>query len=172
MRALAHPTRLRMMHLLRMGPASASELARQLGIRYGSARFHLGVLSRAGFAVAAGESYKRGGRELLFTAPKVWVDWDPDVPADLRSATVRSFVRELESLLDAAAPQWHREEEESPVLATVPLRLGPGRARQALSIMEDALVRIEQLQEDGPDAVAHTAAVLFFRNAEGRPDGG
>ncbi len=63
MRALAHPTRVRMMHLLRAEPLSASELARRLGIRFGSAQYHLRSLERAGIALRVGERSRRGGTE-------------------------------------------------------------------------------------------------------------
>ena len=69
MRALAHPTRVRMLHLLRAEPLSASELARRLGIRFGSAQYHLRSLERAGIALRVGERSRRGGTESCSRCP-------------------------------------------------------------------------------------------------------
>ncbi len=95
MRALAHPTRLRMLELLRQEPLSASELARRLEIRFGSARFHLQQLVRGGLAHPAGDRRVQGGLELLFSAPEdLWVDIDPADPATT-SAMHRALIVEL-----------------------------------------------------------------------------
>ncbi len=102
MRALAHPTRLRMVELLRQEPLSASELARRLEIRFGSARFHLQQLVRGGMAHPAGERRVRGGVELLFSSPDdVWIDSDPDDPATT-AAMHRALTVELGRRLRAA----------------------------------------------------------------------
>jgi DNA-binding transcriptional ArsR family regulator len=161
MKALAHPARLQMMHMLRSEPASASELARRLGIRYGAARFHLGLLARAGIAVPAGERVKRGGREMLFRVPKVWVQWDPDTPLELRSGVVRAYVGEIGRLLDASAAQWRREEEEHHILAAPRLRLTPEGARAAQAVLEEALERVERLDDEHGSPYA--VGLQFFR---------
>src|ERR687897_2038793 len=91
MRALAHPTRVRMLHLLRAEALSASELARRLGIRFGSAQYHLRSLERAGIALRVGERSRRGGTEILFEVPHgLWVDVEPDAPPGMRQAMNRA----------------------------------------------------------------------------------
>jgi DNA-binding transcriptional ArsR family regulator len=47
-RAAAHPLRLRLLELLREGPATASQLARRLGETSGATSYHLRVLGKAG----------------------------------------------------------------------------------------------------------------------------
>lgn len=60
-RALAHPLRLRMLELLREGPATATTLARELGESTGATSYHLRALERGGFIE---EDTERGtGRE-------------------------------------------------------------------------------------------------------------
>jgi DNA-binding transcriptional ArsR family regulator len=50
LRALAHPLRLQLLHLLHAdGPATASQLAHRLGESSGSTSYHLRALHRAGF---------------------------------------------------------------------------------------------------------------------------
>src|SRR3954451_3150177 len=47
-RAAAHPLRLRLLELLREGPATASQLARRLGENSGATSYHLRVLAKHG----------------------------------------------------------------------------------------------------------------------------
>ena len=96
MRALAHPTRVRMMHLLRSEALSASALARRLGIRFGSAHYHLRSLEQAGIALRVGERTRRGGTEILFEVPRdISVDEGPDTPVGTRQAMSRAYVADV-----------------------------------------------------------------------------
>ena len=74
MRALAHPTRVRMLHLLRTETLSASELGRRLRIRFGSAQYHLRTLERAGIArrVESGTSAAASRCCSKFRTPSGW----------------------------------------------------------------------------------------------------
>ena len=49
---LAQPLRLRMFELLRRGPATASQLAKRLGVTSGTTSYHLRILERAGAIVS------------------------------------------------------------------------------------------------------------------------
>jgi DNA-binding transcriptional ArsR family regulator len=122
MRALAHPTRVRMLHLLRAEALSASELARRLGIRFGSAQYHLRSLERAGIALRVGERIRRGGTEILFEVPHgLWVDVEPDAPLGMRQAMNRAYVAELLRRMDAAATERHEVDQD--VLSTREIEL-------------------------------------------------
>lgn len=56
LKALAHPDRLRMLALLRVdGPATASGLARRLGLNSGATSYHLRQLAKHGFIEEAGD---------------------------------------------------------------------------------------------------------------------
>jgi DNA-binding transcriptional ArsR family regulator len=59
-RAAAHPLRLRLLEVLREGPATASRLARRLGESSGATSYHLRVLAKHGLIE---EDERRGGRE-------------------------------------------------------------------------------------------------------------
>jgi DNA-binding transcriptional ArsR family regulator len=66
LRALAHPLRLQLLHLLRLeGPSNASQLARRLGESSGSTSYHLRALHRVGMIV---EAERRNGRERWWDA--------------------------------------------------------------------------------------------------------
>lgn len=66
LRALGHPTRLRMLTLMWSGPMSAAMLAAELGISHGLASQHLRALDRAGLVELTEVRPKRGGRERLY----------------------------------------------------------------------------------------------------------
>lgn len=67
LKALAHPERLRMLGLLRTeGPATASGLARRLGLNSGATSYHLRQLARHGFIEPAQELDR--GRERWWRA--------------------------------------------------------------------------------------------------------
>src|SRR3954449_2802661 len=56
LRALSHPTRLKMLMLLRLeGPATATQLAQQLKLNTGATSYHLRQLAEHGFIEEDGE---------------------------------------------------------------------------------------------------------------------
>jgi DNA-binding transcriptional ArsR family regulator len=70
LRALGHPTRLRMLSMMWSGPMSAAALAAELGISHGLASQHLRTLDRAGLVELNEVRAKRGGREKLYRTVK------------------------------------------------------------------------------------------------------
>jgi DNA-binding transcriptional ArsR family regulator len=165
MRAVAHPTRIRMLELLRQEPMSASELARRLEIRFGSARFHLQQLVRGGLVRPAGERRVRGGLELLFSAPEdVWVDIDP-AEAGTTAAMHRAFVVELGRRLQAAAADQQPGDSSVDIISLRQVRLTPKDRVEAERIAEGALVRIRALDavSEDDDAEPVTLGLFLFR---------
>jgi DNA-binding transcriptional ArsR family regulator len=158
-RALAHPVRLRILRLLREQPRSASSLARELGVLPGSARFHIGVLARAGIARRAGERRIRGGVEVLYTAPDA-VELDDDVEPAVRRATDRAYLDELVRLVALG-------DTETGAAADFGLavhRLRPGDVGTAQGIMREASRRIGALDEPAdPSAQPHLMASQLVR---------
>jgi DNA-binding transcriptional ArsR family regulator len=175
MRALAHPTRVRMMHLLRAEPLSASELARRLDIRFGSAQYHLRSLERAGIALKVGERSRRGGTEVLFEVPhELRVDEGPDTPLGVRNAMDRAYVAEVVRRMDAASLE--RLDTDLDVRATREIELGPDGLAAATEALNTFLHRLDELALGEPtaDSMTFTAATLFFRvprSASPEPEG-
>ena len=164
MLALAHATWVRMMHLLREEPLSASELARRLGIRFGSAQYHLHSLERAGIALQVGERTRRGGTEILFEVPHdLWVDEGPDTPVGTRQAMSRAYVTEILRRMDAASLE--RFDTRRDVRATREVELDPDGIVAATEALHAFLHRLDELALDRPteDSMTFTAATLFFR---------
>jgi DNA-binding transcriptional ArsR family regulator len=164
MRALAHPTRVRMLHLLRAEALSASELARRLGIRFGSAQYHLRSLERAGIALRVGERSRRGGTEILFEVPHgLWVDVEPDAPLGIRQAMNRAYVAELLRRMDEGSTD--RRDTDQDVLSTRELELTPEGVDAATEAVHMFLHRLDELALPKPseDSRTFTVATLFFR---------
>ena len=164
MRALAHPTRVRMMHLLRTEPLSASELARRLEIRFGSAQYHVRSLERAGIALRVGERTRRGGTEVLFEVPHdIWVDEGPDTPVGTRQAMNRAYITEILRRMDAAALEWSTTDRD--VRAIREVELDPAGVAAATEALHAFLHRLDELALERPteDSMTFTAATLFFR---------
>jgi DNA-binding transcriptional ArsR family regulator len=164
MRALAHPTRVRMMHLLRAEPLSASELARRLDIRFGSAHYHLRSLERAGIARRVGERTRRGGTEVLFEVPHdLWVDEGPDTPVGTRQAMNRAYVAEILRRMDAASSEVLATDLD--VRSTRAVELDPEGVAAATESLHAFLHRLDELALERPtdDSMTFTAANLFFR---------
>ena len=169
MRALAHPTRVRMLHLLRAEALSASELARRLGIRVGSAQYHLRSLERAGIALRVGERSRRGGTEILFEVPHgLWVDVEPDAPPGMRQAMNRAYVAELLRRMDAAASERHDVDHD--VLSTREIELDAAGIDAAGEAVHALLHRLDELALPGPaeGTTAFTIATLFLQMPEDR----
>jgi DNA-binding transcriptional ArsR family regulator len=172
MRALAHPTRLQMVELLRRSAASASELARALGIRYGSAQYHLGVLARAGIALRVEERTKRGGTEILYATPHGFhVALDPKVPPRTWRTMYRAHVADLARRLEAAAEDRRPEDAEVDRTAVSDIRLAMRDIPAAVAAVDELVFRLRALsRHDGAsDSVPFTLALNFFRKPE--PDG-
>jgi DNA-binding transcriptional ArsR family regulator len=163
MRALAHPTRVRMLHLLRAEPLSASELARRLGIRFGSAQYHLRTLERAGIALRVGERSRRGGTEILFEVPHgLWVDVEPDAPPGVRHAMNRAYVAELLRRMDEAATERHDVDRD--VLSTREIELDADGVDAAYQGVHEFLHHLDELALARPieGSTTFTVAILFL----------
>lgn len=119
MRALAHPTRLRLLAELRMrGPQSVGVLSAVVGEAVGSVSYHLSKLAEHGFVQEAPEC-ARSRRERWWRAAHARTTWEPLEVLDdperraasdlLRRAVLQRYVERVQAYLDAEAtfePQW------------------------------------------------------------------
>jgi DNA-binding transcriptional ArsR family regulator len=144
--------------MLATEPLSASELARRLGIRVGSAQFHLRTLVRAGIAVPAGERMRRGGRELLYRVPAGQeIEVTPGAPAGLRGQVNAVYVAELQRLLDASlqVPPGAPDQTRTTIRE---ISLTPETMPAALAAIHELLAKLRAL--DNQDAKGATPNVL------------
>jgi DNA-binding transcriptional ArsR family regulator len=85
-RALAHPLRIRMLELLRMGPSTATMLAREAGESSGATSYHLRELAKAGFVEEDPERGNARDRWWKRTTPLFVVSSDPADDAEYEAA--------------------------------------------------------------------------------------
>ncbi|MEU5790096.1 helix-turn-helix domain-containing protein [Micromonospora purpureochromogenes] len=121
MRALAHPTRLRLLGELRVrGPQSVGMLSELVDEAVGSVSYHLGKLAEHGFIREAPE-HARNRRERWWRAAHDRTNWEPvEVLHDperklasdlLRRAAFQRYVERFQAYLDSEAtldPEWVR----------------------------------------------------------------
>jgi DNA-binding transcriptional ArsR family regulator len=167
LRALAHPTRLKLVGLLRLrGPLTATQAARELGETPQRCTFHLGQLAKYGLVEEAGGGR---GRERPWQATAFFTSW-PNVMTEQEAATAGQ-------LLEAVVVEQHfqdvmgwierkdqepREWQEAAQLNDVALYLTAGEleemGRAIWSLFEPFLVRAER-PESRPDG-ARTVTIL------------
>jgi predicted ArsR family transcriptional regulator len=172
LRALSHPTRLRMLMLLRLeGPATATGLAERLGLNTGATSYHLRQLAEHGFTeedTERGDARDRWWR-ATHESTRAGLSFDSADEAESAEAYLRSVaLMYTESLMQAVAERrylptaWQRATTTS----DWNLRLSPARAEQ----LTDALAAlIEQWGEEPDDAAGDTATFVVNLNAFPRP---
>ncbi|MCX5198439.1 helix-turn-helix domain-containing protein [Streptomyces sp. NBC_00249] len=147
LRGLAHPLRMRLLAALRHdGPATASQLAEQLGESSGATSYHLRQLAAHGFVEDAPEHGK--GRERWWRAAHDGTQFDESLMYDGDPATrgaadtflheIATFHTQEVSTWLGDAHNWPREWRRSSELSDFTLRL---TADQAFELMR----RVDEL---------------------------
>ncbi|NLE22794.1 MAG: helix-turn-helix transcriptional regulator [Actinobacteria bacterium] len=137
LRALAHPTRLKLVGLLRMrGPMTATQAARELGETPQRCTFHLGQLAKYGLVEEAGGGR---GRERPWRATASSTSW-PNVMRGQEAAAASQ-------LLEGVVAEQHFEE----LMAWVDHKLEEPEEWQQAAQLNDALVYLtaDELAELG-----------------------
>lgn len=89
LRALAHPTRMSIIEILGMGPATATRCAELTGESVASCSYHLGMLAKYGFVGPADGGDGREKPWLLLERSQSWNNADnPDVESQLAAETL------------------------------------------------------------------------------------
>lgn len=152
LRALSHPTRLKMLMLLRLeGPATATQLAQQLKLNTGATSYHLRQLAEHGFIV---EDLERGdARDRWWKAAheSTYAGFDSrtsEEDAESAEAYLHTVVlMYTETLMQYADERRYLPSpwQKASTTSDWHLRLTPGRAEELV----DALVKvIDQWSED------------------------
>jgi len=172
LRALSHPTRLKMLMLLRLeGPATATQLAQQLKLNTGATSYHLRQLAEHGFIV---EDSERGDAR-----DRWWKAAHQSTVAGLDSRTSDEDAESAEAYLHTVALMYTetllqyaderrylpRPWQKASTTSDWHLRLTPEGAEQLV----DALAKlIEEWHEAGEDE-AGTGDFVVNLNAFPRP---
>jgi predicted ArsR family transcriptional regulator len=166
LRALSHPTRLRMLGLLRReGPATATTLAARVGVNTGAASYHLRQLANHGFIE---EDVERGtGRDRWWRAvhqsTRIETEDVPTEQRDVFDAYLQTVAVTHAQTLQAAMEEKSVLPEEWRNASTVSdyhARLTPAGARRLLERLDDLLSEVAA--EDSDQAADVTVQLHVF----------
>jgi DNA-binding transcriptional ArsR family regulator len=172
LRALSHPTRLKMLMLLRLeGAQTATQLARRLALNTGATSYHLRRLAEHGFIE---EDAGRGdARDRWWRAAHQSTRADLDVRrTDEEAESSEAYLHTValmytETLLQYAGEHRYLPEpwRKASTTSDWHLRLTPQRAEQLV----DALVEVIDRWSDDEDADDDPAAASFVVNLNAFP---
>ena len=159
LRALAHPTRLKMLGMLRIdGPATATSLATRLGINTGQTSYHLRQLAQHGFVVDDDE--RGNGRERWWKAAhQATITGEAPVrPEDQEAldAYMQTVAVIYTQQLQAAVEEMSllpRRWREASTLSDYHVRVTAEHAEALTTKMHDIFMELHEDADDDPDAV-------------------
>jgi len=146
LRALAHPTRLRMLGLMRReGPATATSLATRLDLNTGATSYHLRQLAKHGFVVEdsergnARERWWRAAHQATHTSAETYADQGAQDTLDayLQAVTVL-YTQRLQRAVEERA-LLPREWRRASTYSDWGLLVTPARARALLEALTEAI---------------------------------
>jgi predicted ArsR family transcriptional regulator len=170
LKALTHPTRLRMLGMLRIdGPATATTLAARLGINTGATSYHLRQLAQHGFVVD--DESQGNGRDRWWkaahrsTMTEVAGAEDPDV-RETTEAYLQSVAVVMTELLQRAIeelPLVPKEWGEASTFSDWVVKLTPRRAKALVEALATALSDVEAAEgeETAEDFVIQLSAFPY-----------
>jgi len=159
LRALAHPTRLKMLGMLRVdGPATATTLATRLGINTGQTSYHLRQLAQHGFVVDDDE--RGNGRDRWWKAAhqSTTTGKMPDRPEDQEALDAYMqtvaviYTQQLQAAVEEA-PLLPRAWREASTLSDYHVRVTAEHADELTRKMHDLFMQLREDEDDDPDAV-------------------
>jgi DNA-binding transcriptional ArsR family regulator len=158
LRALSHPTRLRMLGMLRIdGPATATSLATRLGINTGQTSYHLRQLAQHGFVV---DDTERGnGRERWWKAAhqSTLANTTPTRPEDQEAMDAYMqtvaviYTQQLQAAVEEA-PLLPREWRDASTLSDYHVRVTAKHAEALTTQMHELFMELREDADDDPDA--------------------
>jgi DNA-binding transcriptional ArsR family regulator len=179
LKALSHPTRLRMLGMLRIdGPATATSLATRLGINTGQTSYHLRQLAQHGFVVDDAE--RGNGRERWWKAAhqSTLANTAPRRPEEAEAmegymqAVAVIYTQQLQAAVEEA-PLLPLEWRDASTLSDYHVRVTAKHAEALTSRMHDLFMELREDEEDDPDAVDFVFQFQAFpRPGQVAPNGG
>ena len=155
-RALAHPLRLAMLEVLRAGPATASQLARELGESSGATSYHLRALARAGFIEEDAERGNGRDRWWKRTTPLFVVGSDPagDTEYEAALGQLRTMLVERDEKAAAAyfahVADERQEWQDASFLGAWRLHVTEAEARELSALVLKAVDELRRKIEERP----------------------
>jgi DNA-binding transcriptional ArsR family regulator len=173
LRALSHPTRLKILMLLRLeGPATATGLASRLELNTGATSYHLRQLAEHGFLeedAERGDARDRWWRAAHESTRAGLRFGDPDEAESAESYLRSVAMMYTETLMQAVAERRYlpRPWQDASTTSDWHLRLTPERAEQ----LTDALVEMVESwsEQEVPEGTDGAADFVVNLNAFPRP---
>lgn len=154
LKALSHPVRLRMLGLLRtLGPATASQVARRLGLNSGATSYHLRQLAEHSFIEEATELGNRRDRWWRASTQMTSVRFDEsagDEGRDAEDAFHHLAVTHSATRMQAAASRRGGESKEWRELTSISDLQVPVTAEQAAAIQSRFERLVWEVLEEHP----------------------
>ena len=176
LKALTHPTRLRMLGMLRLdGPATATTLAARLGLNTGATSYHLRQLAQHGFVVD--DESQGNGRDRWWkaahrsTSTEAGGIEDPEV-RETTEAYLQSVAVVMTELLQRAIeelPLVPKEWGDASTFSDWVIKLTPRRAHALVDALVATLEDTEP--EEGEDDAEHFVVQLSAYPYPGRVGG-
>jgi predicted ArsR family transcriptional regulator len=174
LRALTHPTRLRMLGMLRIdGPATATTLAARLGLNTGATSYHLRQLAQHGFVVD--DDSQGNGRDRWWKAAHRSTTTDSVTDPDARETTeayLQSVAVVMTELLQRAIeelPMMPKEWTDAITFSDWVVKLTPRRAKALVEALATALS--DEEPEEGEDSAEEFVIQLSAFPYPGRVGG-
>ena len=171
LRTLSHPTRLKMLGLLRSdGAATATMLATRLGINTGQTSYHLRQLAQHGFVVDDQELGNGRDRWWKAAHQSTTTDDEPTDPADREAfaAYVRAVAIGYTEDIQAAVnerPLLPKEWRDASTFSDYHVRVTAEHAKALTTRVHEILMELREDADDDPDA----AEFVFQFQAFPRP---
>ena len=173
LRALSHPTRLKMLMLLRLeGPATATGLAGRLRLNTGATSYHLRQLAEHGFIeedTERGDARDRWWR-AAHQSTRVGLSSRPEEDIEDADAYLQTVaLMYTETLMQAVAERRHLPHawQEACTTSDWHIRLSPARAEELLDALEAVISRFWDTEE--PSGTEGAADFVVNLNAFPRP---
>ena len=150
LRALSHPTRLKMLMLLRLeGPATATSLAQRLTLNTGATSYHLRQLAEHGFIeedAERGDARDRWWKASHESTHASVADRSPDEREEIEAYLQTVALMYTELLMQATAERVHLPPEWQRACTTSDwhLTLTPARAQELTARLTEVLSRWEE----------------------------
>ena len=171
LRALSHPLRLRMLEVLREGPATASALGRRLGESSGATSYHLRALAKAGVV----EEDERGSkRERWWRRVDSFTLVSRALPAELdpaEAAAIEAALARIDAFFldrdDDALRRWSdqrdslgREWQDASMLGNWPVLATPAEVKALWMLVITEIDKLRRSAAEAPEGAAEVHVSL------------
>lgn len=156
-KAVGHPLRMRILALLNQKVASPNELAQELGEPLGSVAYHVRILLDLETIELVRETPRRGAIEHHYRAlVRPWFrpgDWGR-LPVSARNAVAGGVLEQIWADVSASLESDAFETRTDRHLSRTPLVLDPEGWTEVMSLLDETLERLVELQAEAAERMA------------------